>query len=151
MADSVAPSTSTEQNKAIVRRFYAALDAGDFTEAFAMLAPEYVVHVPGAAQAGNLEEYQRSGRDLFAAFPDLEHIVEDQVAEADRVAVRLTARGTHQGKLGDLPATGRHMAVAETAIFRLAGDRIVEQWPQVDALGMLQQFGAIPGVGGERR
>ncbi len=41
------------------------------------------------------------------------------------------------------PPTGRRIAVAETAIFRVVEDRIVEQWPQVDALSMMQQIGAL--------
>src|SRR5438552_14122867 len=113
-------------------------------EAFVLLPSDYLFDLPERPQPGGIEEYRRSASDLYTAFPDLRHTIEDQIAEGDRVVVRLTARGTHRGPLGTLPATGRRMAVAETAIFLLDGNRIAEQWPQVDALGMLQQLGAIP-------
>jgi len=147
MAHTTVPTTPTEQNKALVRRFYASLNDGGLAEAFELLTADYVVHLPGQAEPTGLAEYRRTSEGLLAAFPDLEHVVEDQIAEGDRVAVRLTARGTHRADLGGLAATGRRVAVTENTIFRLAGGRIAEQWPQVDALGMMQQLGALPGYG----
>ena len=100
--------------------------------------------LPDKPEPAGLEEYRRTAVEMYIAFPDLQHAIEDQVGEGDRVVVRLTARGTQRGPLGALPTTGRAMAVRETAFFRLSDGQIAEQWPQVDTLSMLQQLGAIP-------
>jgi predicted ester cyclase len=44
-------------------------------------------------------------RKLHAAFPDLEITPEQLLSEGDRVAVRLTLRGTHRGEFMGIPAT----------------------------------------------
>lgn len=70
--------------------------------------------------------------------------VEDVVAEGDRVAVRLTARGTHTGPLLGLPPTGKSVSFGGMEVFRVADGLIVESWGQFDALGLLRQLGATP-------
>ncbi len=149
MLQSSPPLNSVEANKVVVRTFYAALDAGVLDEALALLTPEYVVHLPGNPTPQDRDEYSRTAAEMYVAFPDLHHAIEDQLAEGDRVAVRLIASGTQRGPLNGMPPTGRTMSVGETAIFRLTDNRIAEQWPQVDTLGMLQQLGVIAG-GAER-
>ena len=144
MTHAALATTSTPHHKAVVRGCYAALDTGNLDEAFALLTPDYLVHLPDRPEPVALAEYERTAADMYRAFPDLQHAIEEMVAEGDRVAVRLTARGTQRGALGALPATGRPMAIVETAFFRLCDSRIAEQWPQVDTLGMLQQLGAMP-------
>jgi predicted ester cyclase len=81
------------------------------------------------------------------AFPDLHHTIEDMIAEGDRVVTRLTAEGSNTGQFYGMPATGKPVRVSEIAIFRIADGKIVEQWPQSDALGMMQQLGMIPTPG----
>jgi predicted ester cyclase len=44
---------------------------------------------------------------LRAAFPDLEITIDDQIAESDQVCFRATTRGTHQGEIFGIPATGK--------------------------------------------
>ena len=82
-----------------------------------------------------------------AAFPDMHLTAEDMIAEADKVVQRLTARGTHQGELMDIPPTGRQITVTAIEIFRLAEGKIAEQWVALDNLGLLQQLGVIPPMG----
>lgn len=82
-----------------------------------------------------------------AAFPDLQLTTEDMVAEGDKVAIRNTWRGTHQGAFQGLPPTGKHVAFTGTDIFRFVGGKIAEQWADLDALGLMQQLGVIPAMG----
>jgi steroid delta-isomerase-like uncharacterized protein len=138
---------SMEENKALVRRYLAAVDGRDGATLDAVLAPDYRYHVPG--QPGPLD---RAGHARFvavfqAAFPDLTHTVEDQVAEGDRVVTRSTNRGTHRGELMGLPPTGRSFTGTGINLVRVADGRIAEEWVVFDALGMLQQLGAIPAPG----
>jgi steroid delta-isomerase-like uncharacterized protein len=137
-------SMSAEENKELVRRYLAAVDRRDEATLDAVLAPEYRYHVPG--QPAPLD---RAGLRAFvaafqAAFPDLTHTVEDQVAEGDRVATRSTNRGTHRGELMGMPPTGRRFAGAGINVVRIVDGRIAEEWVVFDALGMLQQLGVFP-------
>jgi predicted ester cyclase len=78
------------------------------------------------------------------AYPDLRMTIDDQIAEGDRVVTRWTARGTHQGPLGEIAPTGRKVTVTGITIDRLLGGKIAESWTTWDYAGMLQQLGAMP-------
>jgi predicted ester cyclase len=80
-----------------------------------------------------------------AAFPRYELVAEDTIAEGDKVVVRFTLRGNHQGEFMGIPPTGRQIAVPGTIIYRIAGDKIVEHWMQIDAPALMQQLGVAPG------
>ncbi len=78
------------------------------------------------------------------AFPDTQITVEDQIAEGDLVVTRWTARGTHQGELMGVPPSSNRATVEGITINRIADGKIAESWANYDALGMMQQIGAIP-------
>jgi steroid delta-isomerase-like uncharacterized protein len=134
---------STEQNKAIVRRFFEEFNYATVDE---LLIPDYTHHDPSLPP-----ELQR-GRDAYkqvvglflTAFPDLKTTVEDLVAEGDEVACRWIFRGTHRGEMMGLPATGRQMVGTGMSFHRISNGKIAEGWINFDTLGMLQQLGAIP-------
>ena len=77
---------------------------------------------------------------LRAAFPDLRLTVEEMVAEGDRVSVRFTARGTHQGEFSGVPPTGSRVAWEVISIVRVAVGKIAERWSQSDVEGLRQQL-----------
>jgi len=81
------------------------------------------------------------------AFPDTKLTIEDQIAEGDQVVTRWTAAGTHQGELFGMPATRKQAKVTGIFIDRVIDGKIVESWGEFDALGMMQQLGAIPAPG----
>jgi predicted ester cyclase len=74
------------------------------------------------------------------AFPRYELILEDMIAEGDKVVVRLLLRGTHQGELFGVPPTGKQVEAAGIVIYRLEGDKIAEFWTQADVMGLMQQL-----------
>jgi predicted ester cyclase len=69
---------------------------------------------------------------------------DDTIGEGDKVVVRWTASGMHQGDLFGVPPTGKSVQVTGIDIFRVAGGQLAELWQNWDQLGMLQQVGAIP-------
>ena len=81
------------------------------------------------------------------AFPNVEEIIEDQVAEGDKVATRLTFSGTHSGELMGIPPTGKQVTFTAITIDQLVDGKITERWHLFDTLGMLQQLGVIPPMG----
>ena len=134
---------SVDENRALVRRFYAALDQQDLDEVAALVAPTFRLRFdsnPAMDGDGALGMF----RMFFAALPDVRHEVHDVVAEGNQVAARLTVHGTHRGELMGMPPTGKAVAFGSMNLFRLADGAITEQWATTDMLGMLRQLGAIP-------
>jgi predicted ester cyclase len=76
--------------------------------------------------------------------PDLVVMVEDTIAEGDKVVCRLTYRGTHTGNLANVAPTGRQITFTAIAINRFANGKIVERWFNSDELGMMRQMGLVP-------
>jgi predicted ester cyclase len=81
---------------------------------------------------------------MMKAFPDYHVTIEDQIAVADKVVTRYTARGTQQGELMGISPTGKEGSVTGIDIDRVSGGKIVEHWSEADTLGMMQQLGAVP-------
>jgi steroid delta-isomerase-like uncharacterized protein len=141
-------SLAVEENKAIARRFAEALQkffrTGDADLVDGVLAENVVQHISGMPpEAQSLEGCKQLLPTLRQAFPDTLLEVEDLVAEGDKVALRLIWNATHQGELFGIPPTGNRATV--THVFRIADGKVVERWGEWDALGMMQQLGAIPG------
>jgi predicted ester cyclase len=82
------------------------------------------------------------------AFPDYSCIVDDQIAEGDKVVTRWTARGTQRGALLGIPPTGKQVSLPGVVIDRIAHGQLVETWLQADVLGMLQQLGVVQAPAG---
>lgn len=72
--------------------------------------------------------------------------VDEMIAEEDRVMVRWTFYGTHQGEFAGLPATHRQISYAGVNIFRIADGKIVEIWDLLDGLALWQQLGVLPEI-----
>jgi steroid delta-isomerase-like uncharacterized protein len=81
-----------------------------------------------------------------AAFPDLNFTIEQQLGDGDLVATRWSARGTQDGELMGIPASGKQATVTGITIDRFEDGRIAESWTNWDTLGLLQQIGAIPSL-----
>ena len=138
---------STEENKALMRRFYEeVLNQRNLAAIDDFVAPDFVNR--SASQlglpAGDLEHVKQFLSVVMQAFPDLHYTVEDLLAEGDKVVARITLTGTQHGAFMGIPATGKHAAISDIEIFRITGGKAAECWVQVDFLGLLQQLGAIP-------
>lgn len=136
---------STEANKAIVRRYQEAYNSNNLDALNEVVAHDFVSHslapgLPEGLQGGNLMHQM-----AMAAMPDYRVSIDDLIAEGDRVVARFTMTGIHTGAdfLG-LSASGRKINVTGISIFRVASGKIVEHWANEDALGLLQQLGAMP-------
>jgi predicted ester cyclase len=81
---------------------------------------------------------------LTTAFPDHRIDIVDMVAEGDKVVMRITFSGTHQGSYMGIAPTGKHFTMELINITRVVNGKAVEHWGVRDDLGMLQQLGVIP-------
>jgi steroid delta-isomerase-like uncharacterized protein len=138
---------SLEENKALIRRYFAAIDAAcqsgnaDILDEF--LAPDFVEHNPFPGIPATRDGWKQAFLMFDAATPGY-HVVEDLIAEGDKVVARITAHGTHEGELFGIPATGKTMRMSAIGMWRIADGKIVEHWYEADNLGMMQELGVVP-------
>jgi len=136
---------STEQNKSIVRRWVEeGWNKGNLAVVDQLYVPDYVQHEPAPETVNSSEALKGQVNMYRTAFPDLQLTIEDLIGEGDKVVWRVHSKGTHEGPFMGIPATGKTADVTGIVIFRLENSRIVEGWINIDALGLLQQLGAIP-------
>ena len=136
---------SPEENKAIVRRLVEeAQEGGNLHVIDQLVSPDFVDHSAWPGIPANREGVRQIFGMFHAALTDLQVIIHDQLAEADRVATRKTLRGTHQGVLLGVPPTGNVIAIEVIDILRLKNGQITDHWNLVDRHGLLLQLGLVP-------
>lgn len=139
----------TADNKTIVRRFYEeVVNEGNMTLAGELIARDFTEHGGPPGQPTGMAGFRQFVTMVTTAFPDLHVTIEDMIAEGDKVAARVTVRGTHTGNLmGNIAPTGRHATWTGIDIFQIAGGKIIGRWNQRDLLRLMQQLGVIPAPG----
>jgi steroid delta-isomerase-like uncharacterized protein len=135
-------------NKDIVRRLGVEPWEGNLGVIDELVAPDYVGHDPSQPDLVGPDGVRGFITTYLSAFPDGRITIDEQLAEGDLVATRWTGRGTHQGELMGIPATGKQVTVAGVTLSRLKDGKVVEEWSNWDTLGMLQQLGVVPELAG---
>jgi predicted ester cyclase len=134
----------SEENKAIVRRFYEELDKKNFRIYFELCTPSFVSHFPGSPGPQTREAREQTSRIFYEAFPDIQHTLDEVIAEGDKVAFRGTARGTHKKNFQGIHPTGKSISFTLMRFYRIAGGKLAEEWVNFDSLGLMQQLGVMP-------
>jgi len=138
---------STEQNKMLARHLFEEVwNSKNLAVLDEMVAPNFVFHNSVQTFYGP-EGFKQFATTYHTAFPEAHFTIEDTIAEGDTVVLRWIARGTHSGELLGIPPTGKQVTVSGITITLLSNGKSVESWGEFDALGMLQQIGAIPKMG----
>ena len=138
----------SEQNKAIMRRFYEEVfNRGNLTVAEDVFATDFIEHEIFPGMAPGLEGFKQMVSAARAAFTDFRVSADDMLAEGDKVAVRYTTSGTHRGGFVGVAPTGKRVTLTGIDINRFTGGKIVEHWGQSDSLGLMQQLGLVPSMG----
>jgi predicted ester cyclase len=120
----------TAENKAIVRRIYTDVwNSGNLS-----VADEIFVNAEGVKQ------YVAMFR---AAFPDIQHTVEELIAKGDQVVARFTARGTHRGAWKGIAPTGKQVTYTGMTILQIVNGKVTKHYTEWDALRLMQQIGAV--------
>jgi len=138
--------STTSDNKALVLRLIdEVLCKGNLAAADQLLDADFALHLPGSLEpVRGVEGLKRVAEGFRAGFPDRRVIVEDIISEGDKVVVRVTQQGTHQGVFQGIVPTGKQVGVTGIAIFRVVNGKVAEEWLSSDRLGLLQQLGAVP-------
>ena len=120
------------------------------TEQSKKLIKEYISAICKEKSEATIDKYVldqnlKSHIIIFeTGLPGYQFIVQDMIAEGNKVTVRLLAEGVHKGELFGMAPTGRKVKVEGIIIYELENNKIVNHWMQVDSVALFQQIGAQP-------
>jgi steroid delta-isomerase-like uncharacterized protein len=137
----------SESNKARIREFIdRVLTAGEVDATGDYFHTDMVEEVPFPGQGPGLEGLKEVLTRIRRAFPDSQWMVEEQIAEDDKVLTRFLWLGTHQGEFLGIPATNRAVRVWGMVIDRFQDGKVKSTRILLDTLSMMQQLGVVPAV-----
>ena len=138
---------SESGNRAVVQRFLEeVINQGRLEQANEIVAEDFVELDPLPGQRQGREGLKDVIGMLRTAFPDMNWVVEEMIAEGEKVVTRFTWTGTQQGTFMGIPATGRSVVVKGVVIDRIVGGMMTDSRILMDTIGMMQQLGAMPGA-----
>jgi steroid delta-isomerase-like uncharacterized protein len=137
---------SVATNDSVIRRWIQAYNERDVAGEEAVRSDDFVGLTPGLPPFDN-ESWKQFVWGFSASFPDLHLTVEDTVSEQDRVAARVTFRGTHQGEFMGIPPTGKQVTFSSMEMNRMRDGKVAEHRVVIDMLSLLQQLGVVPTPG----
>jgi predicted ester cyclase len=137
--------STQEDNKEIVRRFYAeVMGKGNINTLRELMAEDFTDH--GETLFGsppNRDVLQMGIEGMHNLFQDFDVFIEDMIAEGDLVGVRGTMRCINTGAWLGTNAQGNRLEWKGHAIFRIENGKIKERWFNSDSLNVVVQMGAV--------
>jgi steroid delta-isomerase-like uncharacterized protein len=127
----------------IIRRFELAFRVGDQATIDELADPGLVDHNAATGYEPTLIGFKEKVAYFTGAF-DLHEDLLDIVGNGDTVATRWLLSGPQRREFMGIPASGRSIEIEGMNFYRLRGGRVTDVWSQFDAVGMLQQLGAMP-------
>ena len=133
---------SIEKNKATIRKWWES--ASDFSVWDELVTENYVYHNPTVPNVRTHDQHKQFIAEFLRAFELVSSTIEDMVGEENKVVIRYTMALKHKGTFNGISPTGKQITSTGIGIFRLENGKLAEEWLMGDALGMMQQLGAIP-------
>ena len=134
----------SDHNKAAARAVFDVWSTGATDRLDDLVAQDVMHHDPYDPNAADgLGGMKRTIELNRQAFPDMRLIVEDQVAEGDKVVTRWRGEMTHLGELAGAAPTGNQVTIGGITIDRFEDGRIVEAWRSMDMLRVLREIGVL--------
>jgi steroid delta-isomerase-like uncharacterized protein len=136
---------SLEENKALVRRFIEEVQSQHkLMTVDEIMDPNMIEHYGPPSSLNSVEAFKQFFAGFIAAFPDVNAVIHNQVAEGDMVVTHKTFHGTHKGEFRGIPPTGKKVAIELIDIFRISRGKLMEHWAVVDWMSVMQQLGISP-------
>jgi steroid delta-isomerase-like uncharacterized protein len=130
--------TQLEDNKALVRRFFSAIERGELAVFDQIVSQDYDDHLAG--QSPGRETLKRYFTALRSAFPDLKLPITTMVAEGDHVAVLNSVQGTHRGAFAGRQPTGKRVDAKAFQLYRIVDEQLAEHWEVADFAALMRQL-----------
>lgn len=117
------------KNKDLMRRIYEEM----WNQADPSIAAEIFAQPEGV---------ERFVNEFLRSFPDLQHVIDEMIAEGDRVVVRFSARGTHTGQWAGFAPTGKSIHYTGMTLARITAGKIIEHQTWWDKASLIEQLEA---------
>lgn len=138
---------STEENKALSKRIFEEIfNKRNLALVDELFDTNFIAH-GSPDPARGIESVKQNTTNVVTAFPDIHYTIDDMVAEGDKVAIRFTQQGTHQGDFMGIAATGKKFTSSGIIIQRITSGKVAEWWVGIDAFVIMQQLGVVPSMG----
>jgi predicted ester cyclase len=125
-------------NKEIVSRYLKAYEDCRTVERF--LHPKHEYFPPGGAKPASLCDRLRGEAFFFAAFSEIKVVIEDQIAEGDKVASRIAMHCVHSGEYQGIGATNRRITITYMSICQIEDGLILKEWAEFNMPSILGQL-----------
>lgn len=135
-------ASTKEANKDLVRRHFNAINERDREAVAELHADDVVVHGGGRVLEG-IEAVLQSWWAQLEAVPDLTDTIDMLLAEDDKVAVRYTTTGTHEGEFLGIEPTGKTVEATSIAVVRVKNEELAEWWNHPNRYEVFKQLGVI--------
>ena len=133
---------TTNDNKALVRRFiFEIFEQGRVESVDELCAEDFVGHTWGEIDRDGLKQTMAR---VTKTLGDVHYTDEYEIAEDDRVAVRVTASAKQIGEIAGQRGTGRRYTIGEIHIFHFRDGKVAEHWHQYDQMGRMKQLNPEP-------
>jgi len=130
-----------EQNKEVVRNVFAAIDMNDFDKLRELASDDFSLNSAGLPEALHLDGAIQVLKVQYASIPDLKHVIEEIIAEGEKVAVKLVQVGTHKAKYPGIPATDKKITMPTMCLLTIINGKVNKFWVVEDFLGFYRQLG----------
>ena len=131
-----------EQNIELMRKSFEEWNKGNSEFFMEATTSDYVYYSPsGNPNPICREDAVESVKMFWKGFPDISFSIEEIIAKGDKITTRFVARGTHEGEFMGIPATGNKIELSTIIITRIENGKFVEEWEEMDRLGLMMQLG----------
>jgi len=131
-------------NKALVTRYFGAVEKGDLDAVKEIFSPDFVLHHTTGQDWSlekTIENISKQNVQSKAMFPDLTFVNEDIIVNGEKAVLMFAFKGTHKGDVEGIRATGNPVEGRSITIFRFENGKIAEGWQESNVLRLYQQLG----------
>jgi predicted ester cyclase len=134
---------SLKENKSMARRYPEEVYNQKNIDVLDEIMDENIINHWWEPEVNGLQTIKEYVSKNLVAFPDVKFIVEDQIAEGEKVVTRVSFTATHKGEFMGIPPTDKKVKVTGVIIFKITKGKIVETWAEMDGLSWMRQLGVI--------
>jgi steroid delta-isomerase-like uncharacterized protein len=130
----------SSQSKQVALQFYESVNDGDLKALRNILSVDFIDHVAGQEDSLGAEAFFKFLGMVTETFPDIQVAVEDVFADGDKVAARVSIRGTQEGAFVSIEPTGKRAEWTGIDILEVSEGKITERWSQRDFMSLINQL-----------
>ena len=136
---------SIEENKVLASRWTEEIwNQGNLAAIDDLCAPNFVFNYAPPGMVPDRESYKKTVTMFRTAFHSMHLTNEIVIAEGDKVVTRWSGRSVHKGEFMGIAPTDKQVTMTGNSIAHIVGGKIVEEWTEMDIMGLMQQLGVFP-------